>query len=350
MSDNIPYVSIIIPCRNEEKFIAKCFDSVIANDYPKDRLEVLLVDGMSEDGTREIVERYAQRYPFIRLLDNAKKITPVALNIGIKHARGEIIMRMDAHATCEKDYISKCVMFLDEYSADNVGGIMKTIPRNNTFIDKVIVLTLSHQFGVGGSVFRTGSKEPKLVDTVFGGCYKREVFDKTGLFNEDLVRTQDMEFNLRLKRAGGKILLHPEIVSYYYAKSNFNGFSYNNFRNGFWATYPLKFVKHMPVSWRHLVPLAFVSSLIGSAVLSVFSQIFLWLFLFILGSYTLANIYFSINIAAKEKNFRFLFSTPLIFAALHIGYGLGSLWGLLKVIMSAKIWKNRFSSLKGKSK
>lgn len=350
MINNEKYISIVIPCRNEEKFISQCLDSIIANKYPKEELEVLVVDGMSEDGTREIVERYAKQYPFIRLLDNAKKITPVALNIGIKHARGEVIMRMDAHATYENDYISKCVMYLDEYEADNVGGIMITIPRDNTFIGKIIVRALSHRFGVGGSAFRTGAEEPKLVDTVFGGCYKREVFDKVGLFNEDLASTQDMEFNLRLKRAGGKILLHPEIVSYYYARSDFKSFCKNNFRNGVWAIYPLKFVEHMPVSWRHLVPLAFVSSLIGSAALSVFSQIFLWLLLFILGSYALTNVYFSIKVTTKEKDFRYLFVIPLMFASLHIGYGFGSLLGLLRLIMSVQFWKKRFSSLKGKRK
>ena len=345
-----PLISVIIPCRNEEKFIAKCLDSVIANGYPKDRLEVLLVDGMSEDRTREMVERYTQQYPFIRLLDNPKKITPVALNIGIKNANGEIIMRMDAHATYEKDYILKCVKFLNEYNADNVGGIMITTHKDNTFVSKVIVLALSHRFGVGGSVFRTGSKEPKWVDTVFGGCYKREVFDRVGLFNQDFARTQDMEFNLRLRRAGGKILLHPEIVSYYYARSDFKSFCKHNFRNGVWAIYPFKFTTIMPVSLRHLIPLAFVSSLIGSVALSVFSQIFLWLFLFILSSYALANAYFSIKITAKEKDIRYLFVMPLIFATLHISYGLGSLWGVLKVIVSPPFWKNRFSSLKGKRK
>jgi cellulose synthase/poly-beta-1,6-N-acetylglucosamine synthase-like glycosyltransferase len=332
MVNDLDLVSIIIPCRNEERFIAKCLDSVIANDYPNDRLEVLVVDGVSEDGTREIIERYAQQYPFIRLLSNDKKITPVALNIGIKHAKGEIIMRIDAHATYEKDYISKCVKYLDEYRAGNIGGTMITLPRDNTFTGKVIVLTLSHRFGVGNSVFRTGSKEPGWVDTVFGGCYKREVFDKVGFFNENLAGNQDLEFNLRLKRAGGKILLHPEIVSYYYTRSDFKSFCKNNFRNAVWVIYSMRFVNHMPFSWRHLVPFAFVSSLIGSAALSVFSQIFLWLFLFIVGSYALTNVYFSIKITAKEKDFRYLFVTPLIFATLHISYGLGSLWGLLKVI------------------
>ena len=325
--NTLPFVSVIIPCRNEEKFIAKCLGSIIANDYPKDKLEVSVVDGMSEDGTREMVEGYVQQHPFVRVLDNPKNITPAAFNIGIQQAKGEIITIMSAHATYEKDYIAKCVKYLDEYKADNVGGTMITIPRDNTFVSKAIVLALSHRFGVGSSVFRTGSKKPKWVDTVFGGCYKREVFDKVGLFNENLTSTQDREFNLRLKNAGGRILLHPEIVSYYYARSDFKSFCKNNFRKGVWAIYPLKFVKHMPASWRHLVPLVFVSGLIGSAALSVFSQIFLWLFLFILGSYALTNVYFSIKIRAREKDFRYLFVMPIIFATLHAGYGLGSLWG-----------------------
>ena len=345
-----PLISVIIPCRNEEKFIAKCLDSVIANDYPKDRLEVLVVDGMSEDGTREIVERYAKQYPFIKLLDNPKKITPTALNIGIKHAKGEIIMRMDAHATYEKDYISKCIKYLNEYNADNVGGIWKTLPRDNTFIGKAIVIALSNPFGIGNAYYRFATKEPRWVDTVPFFCYRKEIFDKVGFFNENLARSQDMEFNLRLKSIGYKTLLVPEIVSYYYARSDFKSFCKHNFRNGVWAIYPFKFTTIMPVSLRHLIPLAFVSSLIGSAALSVFSQIFLWLLLFILGSYALTNAYFSVKITAKEKDFRYLFVMPLIFATLHISYGLGSLCGVLKVIVSPQFWKKRFSSLKGRRK
>ena len=331
MSD-VALISIIVPCRNEEKYIGQCLDSVIANDYPKNRLEVLVMDGMSEDGTRGMVERYAQRYPFIRLLDNHKKITPVAFNIGIQCAQGEIIMIMSAHAVYERNYISKCIQYMRAYNADNVGGIMITAPRENTPIGKSIVMALSHSFGVGNSVFRTGSKEPSWVDTVLGGCYKKEVFEKIGFFNEELVYSQDMEFNLRLKRAGGKILFVPDIVSYYYARSDFESFVSHNFRNGVWAILPFKFAKRMPVSWRHLVPFAFVASLIGSAVLSVFSLIFLWLLLSILGLYLLANIYFSVKIVIREKNYRYLFIMPMIFASLHIGYGLGSMWGAIKLL------------------
>ena len=326
---SLPFVSIAIPCRNEEKFIGRCLDSVIANDYPKDELEVLVVDGMSEDRTRKIVEKYSEQYPFIRVLENPKKNTPCALNIGIKHAWGEIIIGMGAHSTYQNDYISKCVKYLYEYNADNVGGTMITLPRENTVVARAIAFALSNPFGVGGSTFRKGSKKPKWVDTVFGGCYKREVFEKNGLFNENLIRNEDLEFNLRLKKTGGKILLVPEIVAYYYPKSNFKDFFLHNFKDGFWVTYPLKFgIKTF--RWRHLVPLFFISGLIGTGILACLYLAFFHLFLLIVVLYFLTNLYFSAKIAYKERDFRYLFLMPIAFICRHIPYGLGSILGLIK--------------------
>lgn len=327
-------VSIIIPCRNEEKFIAGCLDSVIANDYPKDKLEVLVIDGMSDDETREIIGRYTKQYPFIKLLDNLKKIVPYALNIGIRSAKGEIIMRMDAHATYEKDYISKCVKYLDEYNADNVGGIWKIIPRKDTFTGSAIALVLSCPFGIGNAYYRFVDKEPRWVDTVPFFCHKKGVFEKIGLFNENLIYSQDMEFNVRLKKAGGKILLAPDIISYYYTRSDFRSFCKHNWRNGVWAIYPIKFTNYLPVKLRHLVPLIFVSGLIITFVLSFSIPVSLWLFLLVVFSYLLINIYFSSKIAIREKDFGYLFIMPVIFVSLHVTYGLGSLWGLLNVIVS----------------
>lgn len=332
--NNFPFVSIIIPCRNEEKFIAKCLDSIIANDYPKDKIEILIVDGMSEDETRDIVREYAQKYPFIKLLNNNKKITPVALNFGINQANGEIIFTLSAHVIYEKDYISKCTKYLSEYGADDVGGIMKTVPENDTILGKAIIFALSNKFGVGNSYFRIGSKEPKFVDTVPFGCYRREVFEKIGLFNENLVRNQDIEFNLRLKKAGGKILLAPDIVSYYYARSNLKGLFRQNFLNGFWVIYSNKFAK-TPFSLRHLVPFVFVFSLIGSLLLSIFWLPFIALFFGIFGIYLLANIFFSLKLAVKNGLHLF----PLIvvsFFALHFSYGIGSLWGLIRLVIPKK--------------
>lgn len=338
------FVSVIIPCRNEEKFIGMCLDSVIVNDYPKDRFEVLVVDGMSKDGTREIAKGYVKEHPFIKLFDNPKKIIPSAMNIGIKNASGEIIMKIDSHARYPENYISKCVSFLAEYNADNVGGVIVALPRNNTTVGKAIVLSLSHPFGVGNSLFRIGSKKPIWADTAFSGCYKREVFKKIGLYDENIARSEDVLINSKLRKSGGKILLVPEIISYYYARSNLWDFIKHNFDNGFWITYPLKFFRTL-FSWRHLVPLVFVLVLISLMALSIFSPVFLLLFLFIIGPYVLINIYFSIKITYKEKDFRYLFLLPVIFALLHLCYGIGSVWGLLKVIISKKFWINLKSIL-----
>jgi glycosyltransferase involved in cell wall biosynthesis len=309
-------VSVIIPCRNEEKFIGKCLESIINQDFPKERMEILVVDGMSEDKTREIVEnfKFQNANLKIKLLENSKRFTPFALNIGIKEAKGEFIIRMDAHATYEKDYISKCIHYLKEYNADCVGGILKTLPMTNTLEAKAIAISLSHPFGAGTSWFRVGTKKPKEVDTVFGGCYKKEVFQKVSLFNEKLIRSQDIEFNKRLKKAGGKILLFPDIVAYYYPKSTFSEFFKHNFLDGIWTFFPLKF-KIKIFSIRHLVPLFFVLTL----------PLSIW-------PYILISLFFSAQIVFREKNAKLLFLMPIAFFCRHFGYGLGSIFGFIKML------------------
>jgi cellulose synthase/poly-beta-1,6-N-acetylglucosamine synthase-like glycosyltransferase len=341
-SNNLHFVSIVIPCRNEERFIGGCLASIVENDFPKDNLEVFAIDGVSEDRTRSIVEGYAKKYPWIKLLDNQKKITPVALNIGIKNAKGEIIIWMSAHNRYEKDYVSRSVESLDRYGADNVGGIMRTLPREDSFAGRGIVASLSHRFGVGNSYFRVHADEPKWVDTVFGGCYRREVFDRVGLFNENLVRGQDMEFNFRLKKAGGKTLLVPDIISYYYARSDLKSFWKHNWANGVWAILPFLYSPIIPVSWRHLVPVTFVVSLLITVVLGLLWVPFFWLFLTILGSYVLVSLAASFQIAWREHDPRYLILMPFVFGMLHFGYGLGSLWGAIKLITALHFWKNSF--------
>jgi glycosyltransferase involved in cell wall biosynthesis len=310
------FVSIIIPCRNEQDFIAECLDSVVAQNFYKDNLEVLVVDGMSEDKTRQIIKEYAEKHPFIKLKENPKKIAPCALNMGIKSAKGDVIMRMDAHAVYAEDYVSKCLKYMEEYKADNVGGIIKTVTRKQGLMPKAITICLSHFFGAGNSLFRIGAEKPVWSDTVFGGCYKKSIFDKIGLFNENLERSQDMEFNLRLKRAGGKILLAPDIISYYYSKSSLKDFFWHNIKDGTWSVYSLKFVK-MPFSLRHYVPLIFVLTL----------PLSFW-------PYILVSLYFSFKIAAKEKRTGLFFVMPLVFGTRHLAYGLGSLAGIIKLLWS----------------
>ena len=338
--NNLSSVSIIVPCRNEEKFIGRCLDSIIAQDYPKVKLEVLVVDGMSGDGTRRILHGYARKYSFLKILNNPRKITPYALNSGIKDAKGELIIWMSAHSEYEEGYVSKCVKYIEESDADAVGGIIKPIPRTSGLIGKSIGTAISHPFGVGSSAHKTGAGGPRLVDTAFGVCYKKEVFEKIGFFNEKLTRGQDMEFSLRMKKAGLKILLVPEIMSYYHARSGLKSFAKHNFRNGVWAILPFKYTNIVPVSLRHLVPLIFVLSLLGSLILFLLSGFFWWVFLAIVLLYGIVNLYSSSRIATKEKDLRLLFVMPAAFTIFHFSYGLGSVLGLTKCIISKDFWKN----------
>lgn len=322
-----PFVSLIIPCRNEEKFIAKCLNSLICQDFPKDKLEILVVDGISEDRTREIISKFK-----IQLIDNPKKYISSGLNIGIRNAKGEIIIRMDSHASYQKDYVSKCVTYLRKYKADNVGGVIKTIPAENTLTAKTIAICLSHSFGAGGSYFRTGANKPKWVDTVFGGCYKKELFEKIGFYNENMERSEDIEFNLRLKRAGGKILFAPDIICYYYPKSKLRDFFCHNINDGIWAILPLKYTKTV-FAFRHYMPFLFISSLMVMLVLGIFLPFSFIIFIFIISFYLLISFYFSVRIAIKEKDIRFLYLMPISFATRHFAYGLGSIWGLIKLLI-----------------
>jgi len=331
MGNNLSFVSVIVPCRNEEKYIGKCLDSILEQDYPKENLEVLVVNGMSTDKTREIIEKFKiQNSKFkIQLIDNPKIITPSAMNIGIKNAKGEIIIKMDAHSVYEKDYISKCVEHLIQSGADNVGGVLKTIPAKNTLTARGIAICLSDFFGAGSSYFRTGSKEPREADAVAFGCYRKEVFQKIGLFDERMAKIEDLELNYRLRKAGGKIMLFPDIKALYYPSSvHLKYFFEHNFTDGIWATYPLKY--GFKVSFRHLIPLIFTSGVILALIFSPFSFLSRFLFVLIFGSYLILNLFFSFKIAWREKEFKFLFILPVVFASRHIGYGFGSLYGFLK--------------------
>jgi glycosyltransferase involved in cell wall biosynthesis len=329
---SVESVSIVTPCRNEEKFIGRCLDSVITQDFPKERMEVLVIDGRSTDRTRGIVEAYAKENRFIKLMDNPGSIQTLATNIGIRASKGGVIIRMDAHAEYPKEYISRLLYWLETNKVDCVGGLWITKPGDNTSIAEAIALALSSPFGVGNAYYRIGIKESKWVDTVPYGCYKKEVFDRVGLFNENLNRTDDIEFNLRLKRAGGKILLVPEIVSHYYARSTLMSLAKQNFGNGFWVLYSLRFVK-LPFSLRHLVPFFFVSSLLGSWVISFLYPLFIYLLALTFGLYLSLNLFVSCHLSLRNgvKYFPLLVVT---FFTLHVSYGLGSLWGIFKLFLA----------------
>jgi len=217
MTDDLPAVTVIVPCRNEERFIGPCLKSILNCDYPKESLEILVVDGMSTDGTPGIVQEYARQSRDVRLVANPRQTAPAAMNIGLAHAHGAVIVRMDAHAQYPRDYIRQCVETLIHTTASNVGGICQTLPSAPTAKARAIAYALSSPVGVGNSYFRIGTSGPRWVDTVPFGCFRKELFDQIGQFDELLRRNQDDEFNLRISRSGGKLLLLPDVVTKYYA-------------------------------------------------------------------------------------------------------------------------------------
>ncbi len=327
--ETLPLVTVVIPCRNESSFIGECLASVVASRYPKDRLEVLVVDGASDDGTRHIAEDFARRYPWIRVLPNPRRITPVGLNLGIRQARGRFILWMGAHSRYAADYIPLVVQYLLGTPADNVGGVMVTVPRNDTALGRALAAALSHPFGVGNSYFRIASDTPRWVDTVFGGGYRRAVFEEVGLFNERLVRGQDLEFNLRLRRAGKRILLVPSIRSYYYARTTLLDFWRHNWRNGVWAILPFLYSATIPVTWRHVAPLGFVMSAAGLTLAGFRWRPAWWLLGLAAAAYMIASLAAACQIAWIKRDVRYLVLMPVAFASLHLGYGLGSFAGLV---------------------
>jgi len=258
-----PFVSVIVPCRNEAAFIERCLESILASDYPSDRMEVVVADGMSTDGTRGLLAGLAAREARLRVIDNPEGKTPVALNLAIAAARGEILVRFDGHAAMPPDYVRRCVDLLESSCADNAGGSMRTLAQTGGLFAGPIAAALGSRFGVGNASYRIGSSRagPRPADTVFGGCWRRELFSRLGGFNEQLRRGQDLEFNLRLRRAGGTIMLDPAIVCDYYARSSLASLWKHSFSNGAWAVLPFAWTDLVPVRPRHLVPLAFVAGL-----------------------------------------------------------------------------------------
>ena len=317
-------ITIIIPMRNEEAFVATCLDSMSVQLEDLPDCEIFCVDGASTDRTREIILEYESRDKRIRLLDNPNKIVPVAMNTAISQACGDVIIRLDCHAAYPSDYLKNCLDILRKTGADNVGGYGKTVPSTDSTIGKAIAAATSSPFGVGGARFRTGGEEQE-VDTVPFGCFRRSVFERFGLYDERLTRNQDIELNARIRKGGGRIVISPKIQCTYYNRSTFSGLRQQAFFNGLWNPYTI-YLTGGGLRLRHFVPLAFIMSIVFFATGGILWKPF-WVFLATeLLIYSTIGLVMAVK-AAKEKNANFL----LIFIAfiqLHLTYGAGSLWGV----------------------
>lgn len=326
-----PFVSVIIPCRDESAFLETCLCSVLSSDYPADRMEVLVADGMSSDSTAAVIERAARHDGRVRRIENRLRTTPAGLNRAIAAATGEIIVRVDSHASISRDYIARGVEHLLKGGVDNVGGPMRTVARERGLFARAIQTVLAHPFGVGNSRFRTaGASTLREVDTVFGGCWKKEVFRRVGMFNEHLTRGQDIEFNLRLARVGGKILLTPDMPSTYYARASLVAFCRHNWSNGEWAILPFAYTREMPVRVRHLVPMMFVLTVGVLCLCSFVWPAIRWAPVLAAGAYLTAAVIAAIHAGLRRGDWQSVPLMPFAFACLHLPYGFGSIWGAVK--------------------
>ena len=322
-------ISVIIPCRNERDYIIQFLESVLSNDYPKELIEIFIVDGKSEDGTMEIVRDFIKDYSFITLLINEEKTVPYALNQAINNCTGEYIIRLDVHSKIPENYFSKLVSFAISTGSDNIGTICITEVKNENPKSSAIRKVLSNKLGVGNSHFRIGTKTAMEVDTVPFGCYKKTVFENLGLFNVNLTRNQDIELNKRIKKSGGKVILLPHPYSVYYAREKYIGFTKNNFSTGYWNILTIYLTKNFnSISLRHLIPLIFVLSLIVPNVFITVNPLFGFISLASFISYLILICIVSLKIRDNTTKLYFLIIT---FILIHFSYGFGSLVGLFRL-------------------
>jgi succinoglycan biosynthesis protein ExoA len=321
---DLPFVSVLMPVRNEVDHIERSLGAVLAQDYPPDKVEILVIDGMSTDGTRETVLRFKAGRCALHLVDNPRKSAPSALNIGVHKCIGEVVLRVDGHTIIEPEYIRQCVAVLRRTGASNVGGMMQA--AGLTEFGKAVAVVTSSRFGIGGAKFHY-LKEEAIVDTVYMGAWPRSVFERIGLFDEEMVRNQDDEFNFRLRAKGGKIILSPSIRSTYFNRSTPIGLMRQYFQYGFWKIRVLQ--KH-PRQMRvyHFAPVALVFGLFLSLDASIFVHKYFIVFASLLVLYAgagLASVTRLSGLSGLRQRVFAMSAAPMM----HLSYGSGFLVGAI---------------------
>lgn len=320
--------TIVIPCRNEKSYIARCLDSLLKLNTPSEELEIFVCDGMSEDGTLEVLAEYCEAHPHIKVLPNPERTTPYALNLGAKAARGDVVIILGAHSEVDPDWVNACLQELEAHpEAGCVGGYVE-----NAFTDdfsRVLSYATSSRFGVGGSHYRTKSKTG-YVDTVLFGAYRKSVLEEIRYFDEELTRNQDDEINYRLIKAGHKIWLSDRIKCRYFVRSSFKKLFKQYFQYGYWKVYVNRKHGVVTTTYRQLAPVALVFCLLFGGLAAVLHPLGRTAF----GAGVALYILMALGAAvSKTLHPVKILQLLLVFATLHLSYGFGYLDGLIQFVL-----------------
>jgi succinoglycan biosynthesis protein ExoA len=334
-----PVVSVIVPCFNEEATIGLLLDAIAQQSLPLQDIEVILADGLSTDGTREVIEEFSQAHPELKIqvVDNTKRIIPAAINIALDHARGKVVVRLDAHSIPQRNYIQRCLEVLDETGAANVGGVWVIEPATNTWLARAIAEAASNPLGAGDARYRFGGASGE-VDTVPFGAFQREWMDRVGRFDETLLTNEDYEYNYRIKQSGGLVWYDPSIRSVYFARDNLRSLMQQYLRYGYWKAV---MVSRNPASirWRQALPALFV---LGTLVLGLLGIWFSWSRLVLagyLGIYLLVSIIAGTIEAVHNKDFGLVLGFPLALWTMHFSWGGAFLWSIFRNLIRRRSGK-----------
>ncbi|MDO9547272.1 MAG: glycosyltransferase family 2 protein [Pelolinea sp.] len=324
----LPFVSIIVPCYNEEKTIGLLLEAINQQQYPLEKIEVVIADAYSQDGTKEKILEFSRKNtsPLVLLVDNPPQTIPSGVNIAAKKASGEILIRLDAHSEPNPEYVNTSVELLMNKVADNVGGIWDIQPGESTCIAKAIARSAAHRLGVGDAKYRV-SKVAQYVDTVPFGAFFKNTFEKIGCFDETLLANEDYEFNARLKEHGGKIWLDPRIRSKYYARKTLKDLSKQYWRYGFWKYIMLQRYP-TTIRWRQAIPPLFITSIGLLAVLSLFVPIARIILGVEFGAYFFSMLFIGFQTAITQKEICYILM-PFAIITMHFSWGGGFLFSLL---------------------
>ena len=322
-----PSVSVIIPCRNEEKTIHLVLDAIHAQTYPRELQQVVIADGFSEDRTSEQIESFKTSHPdlVVMVVNNPKRIIPAGLNAAILASSGDLIVRMDAHSIPNPDYVALCVDALERNVAQNVGGVWDIQPGSNSWIARSIAAAAGNPLAVGDARYRFTDKAA-YVDTVPYGSYKRELFNQIGLFDETLLANEDYELNTRIIQSGGKIWLDPKIRCVYFARSSLRALSKQYYGYGYWK---FQMLKRYPetLRWRQALPPVFILGLLVTLLVGLFWKPSMVLFAAVLGVYLFALLSVGVHMAMKKSDILMVFGIPLAIITMHFSWGAGFIAG-----------------------